>query len=100
MPREKPDLNEPVSSPRLFARGFLVRLAYGLLAIPLILLLQRPGFIGLAIGVSIYLLVCLFGGMIDAVSGRRVEFNLLQKPTRLDMAILILLLVGFLLMRF
>ena len=91
------------SSIAIFFRGFFIRLLYGSLAIP-ILLLVRPDFITedaspLVFGSCAYLVVCVLGGAYDAATKQTRKLKLWGKPKLRDVILLILLIVSLLLVR-
>lgn len=92
---QSPVSEDPVS---LLVRGFLIRLVYGSLAIP-ILLIVRPDLFhehrdALTFAAYAYLVVCALGGAYDAYRRRRRRFTLWGKPRTRDIILAALAILG------
>ena len=97
---QSPVTEDPVS---LFVRGFLLRLVYGALAIP-ILLIIRPDLFhehrdALSFAAYAYLVVCGLGGAYDAYTRHRRRFTLWGKPRTRDIILAALAILGLWLSR-
>lgn len=74
----------PISSGGAFIKGFLLRLVYGSLALPLLVLI-RPDFLGenriaLIGGCAFYLIICIAGGIYDASTRQTRILRLFERP--------------------
>lgn len=82
-----------ITAKHAFARGFLIRVLYGALGL-LGMVLVRPSFLGeelqlLVLSIGAYLLVCLAGGVADAVAGNRRELFPKRWPVRSTLALVL-----------
>jgi hypothetical protein len=93
----------PISAVGAFVKGFLIRLCYGSLALPFLVIL-KPALFGerrgaLIGGFALYLLVCLAGGIYDVSTRATRRVRYFTMPSLVSILLMVVLLIALCLIR-